>query len=257
MTHDILMNVRDKAKTLARKCNLDFYNHFSAENSRSKEIFFSHPIIQRLREDVLPFLNDGFGHGIEHSKMVAIDASVLTMIETKHMYKPADTKKICLLAQMCGLLHDISRQDEDHAQKGAEFSRLILGDYPLTPEDLDDIAFAVSNHEAFKEVVRAGNQRQKVLSDVLYDADKFRWGPDNFITTLWEICCYEEWTIDEIIQRFPRGLEIIEKVSETFRTQTGRIYGPEFIKCGLEVGGQVYRMLKEECLSENIACNST
>ena len=33
-------------------------------------------MIVRLREDILPFLNVGFGHGIEHFKKVAIDAGV-------------------------------------------------------------------------------------------------------------------------------------------------------------------------------------
>ncbi|WP_051617116.1 HD domain-containing protein [Desulfonatronovibrio hydrogenovorans] len=245
--HDKLVRVRNKAGMIARQCNLEFYSQFSSEYALSRDIFFSHPMILRLREDVLPFLNDGFGHGIEHSKKVAIDAGMLAIIETRAWEKPAESKKTCILAQMCGLLHDVCRQDEDHARKGAEFSLLILNNYPLSSKDKEDIAFAVSNHEAFKDAERADSQRQQILSDVLYDADKFRWGPDNFITTLWEICCFEEWSLEEIIERFPKGLKFIESVGETFRTETGRMYGPEFIKCGLEVGSKVYRLLREDC----------
>ena len=251
---DRLTRVRDRAKSLAGQCSLEFYTHFSSEHSVSREIFFSHPIIQRLREDVLPFLNDGFGHGIEHSKKVAIDAGVLAMVETKSWEKQAETNRLCILGQMAGLLHDICRQEDAHPQKGAEFSFVILADYPLSDEERERIAFAVSNHEAFKEPARTEDENCQLLSDILYDADKFRWGPDNFITTLWEICCFEEWSLQEIVDRFPKGLDIIREIKETFRTETGRIYGPEFIKCGLEVGGQVYRLLLEDYEDRNISC---
>lgn len=243
---DRLIQAKSRARDLAEQCSLDFYNHFSSEHARSGEFFFSHPMILRLREDVLPFLNDGYGHGIEHSKKVAIDAGVLAMIETRPWKSPSETKRMCILTQMSGLLHDICRQDEDHAQKGAEISLLILNNYAVSEQDRKDIAFAVRNHEAFRESVRAEDLRQQLLSDILYDADKFRWGPDNFTTTLWEICTYEDWSLQDIIARFPEALNFIEKIKETFRTETGRIYGPEFIRCGLELGNQVYRLLLDE-----------
>ncbi len=251
---DRLIRARNQARILAGQCSLKFYNHFSAEHALSREIFFSHPMIQRLREDVLPFLNDGFGHGIEHSKKVAIDAGILAMAETKQWNSPQETKKICILGQMSGLLHDICRLDEGHAKKGAEYSLIILSDYTVSDQDRKDIAFAVSNHEAFRETVRAEDHRQQILSDILYDADKFRWGPDNFITTLWEICSYEEWSLQEIVDRFPQGLAFIEKVNETFRTDTGRTYGPEFIRCGLDVGAQVYKILLEDSEPRCLSC---
>lgn len=250
-----LTRVRNRAKALAGQCDLDFYNHFSSELARSREIFFSHPLILRLREDVLPFLNDGFGHGIEHSKKVALDAGILAQVETRLWKNPLETKRLCVLGQMAGLLHDICRQDEDHAREGAEFSAVILADYPVSDQDRNDIAFAVSNHEAFKGFDVAEDQSRQLLSDILYDADKFRWGPDNFITTLWEICCFEEWSLQEIVDRFPKGMEFIEKISHTFRSETGRIYGPEFIRCGLEVGTQVYRFLLEDCQLEEAGCS--
>ncbi|EFI35135.1 conserved hypothetical protein [Desulfonatronospira thiodismutans ASO3-1] len=241
-----LKSVQEQARVMAGKYSLGFYTRYSREHARSKEIFFSHPLIQRLREDVVPFLNDGFGHGIEHCKKVSIDAGTLALIETRSWLDVKAGKRITLLAQMAGLLHDISRHERDHARKGAEFSRIILQYYPLGPEELDGLAFAVRNHEAFREVLEPADQRQAVLSDVLYDADKFRWGPDNFVTTLWEICSCEEWSLEDIIDRFPKGLSYIEKVQETFRTSTGRLYGPEFIQCGLEMGRALYRNLRDQ-----------
>ncbi|RQD66483.1 MAG: hypothetical protein D5R98_02620 [Desulfonatronovibrio sp. MSAO_Bac4] len=243
---DKLTYVREKSREMARQCNLDFYIDFAAEHSLAKEIFFTHPLMVRLREDVLPFLNDGYGHGIKHSKLVAIDAGTLGIIETKTVNNPAESKKFCILAQMCGLLHDICRLEDDHAVKAAEFSEIILKDYPLSTEDKNNIAFAVRTHEAFKTWPRGDTSSSRLLSAALYDADKFRWGPDNFITTLWEICYYEEWTLQEIIERFPAGLQMMEKIIDTFRTPTGRIYGPEFIRCGLEIGSGVYRLLKQD-----------
>jgi len=242
--HKDLQTIRDQARVMAGQCTLDFYRHFSREYSLSREVFFSHPLLQRLREDVLPFISQGSGHGIEHSKKVSIDAGTLALIESRLWTDLQQARRLCLLAQIAGLLHDISRHEENHASRGAELSLIILKDYPLSGEEQRDTAFAVRNHEAFRDVLPPGNQRQELLSDVLYDADKFRWGPDNFVTTLWEICSCEQWSMEEIVNRFPVGLEHIQKIQETFRTPTGRIYGPEFIHCGLEIGRQVYRILK-------------
>jgi len=36
----------------------------------------------------------------------------------------------------------------------------------------------------------------------------------------------------------------IRKIKNTFRTGTGRRYGPEFIDFGLEIGNGIYRELK-------------
>ncbi|WP_291323796.1 hypothetical protein [Desulfonatronospira sp.] len=240
-----LQKIQEQARIMAGQCTLNFYVRYSRENACSREIFFSHPLIQRLWEDVLPFLNEEFGHGIEHCKKVSIDAGTLAFIETRSWRDQKLSRRYSLLAQMAGLLHDISRQETDHARKGAELSRIILQYYPLSQEELDDLAFAVSNHEAFSEVLEPAHLRQALLSDVLYDADKFRWGPDNFVTTLWEICSCREWSLEEVLERFPRGLGFIQDVQYTFRTPTGRLYGPEFIQCGLDMGRVLYRCLKE------------
>ena len=240
-----LRSVQEQARVMAGQYSLGFYTRYSREYACSKEIFFSHPLIHRLREDVVPFLNDEFGHGIEHCKKVSIDAGALALIETRSWLDVKAGKRIALLAQMAGLLHDISRHERDHARKGAEFSRIILQYYPVSSQELDDLAFAVSNHEAFREILEPDHLKQGLLSDVLYDADKFRWGPDNFVTTLWEICSCEEWSLEDILARFPQGLSYIQEIQETFRTPTGRLYGPEFIQCGLEMGRSLYRNIKD------------
>jgi hypothetical protein len=236
--------LKEEAKILAQKFTPRFYSDFAAELSRARDFFFYHPLVFRLREDVLPFLNDRYGHGIEHSKKVSIEASALVIIEGK--YLPfAEQRHLCLLAQMAGLLHDICRLEPDHALKGARFCKKILKNYPLDDRDVAAIALAIKNHEAFKKILPCKDDKSLLLSNVLYDADKFRWGPDNFVTTLWEICNYEEWTIEEIITKFPQGLEKIKLIESTFRTLTGRLYGPEFIHCGLKIGKIIYQKLSQ------------
>jgi len=38
-------------------------------------------------------------------------------------------------------------------------------------------------------------------------------------------------------------MEGIERVRETFRTRTGRIYGPDFIDRGIEIGMKFYTIM--------------
>ena len=81
------------------------------------------------------------------------------------------------------------------------------------------------------------------LSDALYDADKFRWGPDNFTEMLWDMVEYRKASLDAVLKRFLKGMEGIERVRETFRTRTGRIYGPDFIDRGIEIGMKFYAIM--------------
>ncbi len=237
-----LQSIRSKSQELARGCRLSFYSLFAAEISHSRENFFQNPLLSRLREDVLPFIQTGFGHGIAHCKTVSIEAGALCMIEGKDMDN-RECRRLTLLSQCAGLLHDICRLDTNHAKKGAELSKKILREYPFEPEEIERIAFAVYNHEAFQTPASPPDYCSALVSNCLYDADKFRWGPDNFDTTLWEICDFNEWDVNNLVQIFPQGLEKIKEIKETFRTNTGRIHGPKFIDCGLDIGREVYHML--------------
>ncbi len=242
MKNKIFDVIKQETKVYASKFNLSFYEHFASEISYARQIFFDHPLILRCAEDVIPFLNDEFGHGIEHSKKVAIDAGTLIIIESFHS-DPTMCRHMVILAEICGLLHDICRLEPDHATQGAKLAMKIIEDFPFSDEDRNMIFYAIKNHEAFRPLEKPKNDFFKLLSGALYDADKFRWGPDNFTTTLWEICDYEEWPLEKIIKRFPKGIEIINSISNTFRTNSGQIYGPEFIDVGLKIGNFVYQRL--------------
>jgi hypothetical protein len=83
----------------------------------------------------------------------------------------------------------------------------------------------------------------QLLSDALYDADKFRWGPDNFSEMLWDMVARRNVPLSAVLGRFLKGMEGIEKIRETFRSETGRRYGPDFIDRGMEIGMRLYEEL--------------
>ena len=55
-----------------------------------------------------------------------------------------------------------------------------------------------------------------MISDALYDADKFRWGPDNFTQTLWQMLRSSRARIAPMIRRFPKGMEGISRDQRNF-----------------------------------------
>jgi hypothetical protein len=46
--------------------------------------------------------------------------------------------------------------------------------------------------------------------------------------------------------RYPQGMEGLEKIKTTFRTQTGKKYGPRFIDLGLAIGKKLYEVIQTE-----------
>ena len=251
--HETLERIRRQAAAMAAEMPRPSFYALHADQMRyCWNMFFDHPLVLRMREDVLPFLLDTYGHGIEHSKTVAIEAGAIVMVERGSHTPGSDTtgqdmsrtRRLALLAQLAGLLHDTRRMEEHHAAKGAELCHIILHDYPLEPAEKDSIAFAVANHEAFADHEDAPDPDTALVAGALYDADKFRWGPDNFTTTLWEICDYLELDLEEITERFPQGVEMIGRIADTFRTPTGRRFGPEFIDIGLSLGRRVYDLMR-------------
>lgn len=246
MKNEILRRLRHESANVLPDRLPNFYTVLNAQLAFARETFFSHPLIIRCREDVVPFLHDDFGHGVDHAKKVAIEACTLVLAEAEPLGM-ATARRLGLLAMLAGLIHDTCRLEGDHAIRGGELALLLLHDYPLQDAEKDSIAKAIACHEAFSQHKIFDDPHTQLVSDALYDADKFRWGPDNFLTTLWEICNYQEWTLNEILAKFPQGLEMIASVQDTFRTSTGRIYGPEFIELGLTMGKKMYQIIQTFC----------
>ncbi len=82
------------------------------------------------------------GMGLNIPKKVAIEAGALVLIECFH----SDTiqcRYLVLLAEMCGLMHDICRLEPDHATEGAHLALKIIQDFPLSDEDKEAIFYAI------------------------------------------------------------------------------------------------------------------
>ncbi len=75
----------------------------------------------------------------------------------------------------------------------------------------------------------------------MYDADKFRWGPDNFTTTLWLMLNSADVPVEKLYKKFNESMKYIENIKATFRTQTGKKYGLEFIDMGIKIGQTIYK----------------
>ncbi len=217
----------------------------------SRSLFNQAPQVMKCRAVVLDKLRDDLGHGRDHSEKVALEAGALTYIEGgKLSLEESLRREACLLAQIAGILHDMKREEKDHAKVGASDALRLLREISIFPEKGEYIAQAIANHEAFVEPKKISSPVGQIISDALYDADKFRWGPDNFTHTLWQMLRSSKAGIVPLIRRFPEGMEGISKIKETFRTETGKKYGPEFIGLGLEIGWKIYRFLEERFAGE-------
>ncbi len=222
-----------------------FYTRCSQWIHLSRSLFFQDGKVSRCRAFVRQELKNNYGHGIDHAEKVAVEAGALAGIEGLRLpLQESAQHRAEILAQMAGLLHDLRRGERDHAQSSASAAGKILRDFSLHPEDEQIIVEAIANHEAFVEPKRIDSTLGQMISDVLYDADKFRWGPDNFTVTLWEMLRFSHAPMARIIRRFPAGMKGIARIKDTFRTHTGREYGPEFIDLGLAIGEKIYQFLQ-------------
>ena len=217
----------------------------------SRSLFDEDPQVLKCRTFVRNELKDDLGHGIGHSEKVALEAGALAYIEGgRFSLKDPSRREVCLLAQIAGLLHDLRRNEKDHAQAGASAALKTLRELLISPEKGEVIVQAIANHEAFVEPKKIDSPVGQMISDALYDADKFRWGPDNFTQTLWQMLRSSGARIAPLVRRFPKGMEGISAIKETFRTETGKIYGPEFIELGLKIGARVHQFLLERFSEE-------
>ncbi len=217
----------------------------------SRSFFDQDPQVLRCRTFVLGELNDNLGHGTGHSEKVALEAGALAYIEGEKLsLEESLRREACLLAQIAGVLHDVKRGERDHAKASASAALTILKEFSISREKGEYIVQAIANHEAFVEPKRITSPVGQMISDALYDADKFRWGPDNFTHTLWQMLRSSKARMAPLIRTFPKGMEGISKIKETFRTETGKMYGPEFIDLGLKIGERIYQFLEERFSEE-------
>lgn len=225
----------------------DFHHDYATAVIYSRKILETNPILAKVRRFVTKNLDNDFGHGLDHAIKVTLDAGALMFIESKIAgYSDSFCNRRVIIVQCAGLLHDIKRKDEDHSSAGAAFAREVLKDCSFLPEELDDICIAIKNHEAFKTTVETKTPEGKLVSDCLYDADKFRWGPDNFTDTFWEMISYTNPPFSEFIALYPKGMESLHKIKQTFRSETGKKYGPRFIDIGIAIGEELFEIIKKD-----------
>ncbi|PIE75232.1 MAG: hypothetical protein CSA18_00850 [Deltaproteobacteria bacterium] len=245
-------SVLKEIKLMARKIVNDartpsFYRDYSELISKSEHFFMENPVILRIQEELYDTLENNFGHGFGHAKKVAIEAGVLFAVEMKKKGLKKDLNYLFTMAQSAGLLHDICRKDKDHAVKGARYAGSYLPSILSDKADVDSIVYAIENHEAF--CASKGEPpciEALILSNSLYDSDKFRWGPDNFSHMIWAILEDTGITSSQFLKGYQRGIASLENIRTTFRSFTGKKYGPEFIDIGMEIGNTLYRQIKME-----------
>ncbi len=212
---------------------------------RSLSLLGKDPVLQALLHSMTDH-EDYPGHGLAHITKVARDAGALVILDGDEIAAGAELDRLIFLAHLAGILHDIKRAEPDHARRGAEEARKTLGTLDLKAGEEDSIVRAIANHEAFQPAERLDRPAAQLLSDALYDGDKFRWGPDNFTETLWSIVLRRRIEIPALMKHFPRGLEATERIRGTFRTRTGRVYGPDFIDRALEIGRRLYARFSDD-----------
>jgi hypothetical protein len=244
----IYAQIQKTAMRIASRFPLpDFYADHDTAVKSSVQIIETDPLVAKVHRFVSTHLEDDFGHGLDHAVKVTVDAGALMFIEGGVAgYNDGFCRRRVTILQCAGLLHDIKRKKKNHSTEGAAFAREILKDYPLTSEELEDICTAIRNHEAFRSTVESKTPEGNLVSDCLYDADKFRWGPDNFTSTLWEMVSYLNPPFSEFIARYPKGMESLFRIRESFRTKTGKKYGPRFIDTGISIGQELFTIIKSD-----------
>jgi hypothetical protein len=244
----LYLALRERARRIvSRLPEPDFYCREAAALNLSESLFEAAPLVADLRHAVADLLEDDFGHGLLHARKVAVEAGALVRIEglAGGMSGPALIRRIGL-AHCAGLLHDTRRKQPNHAEESARHAHQLLSGRALSAGEIADICMAIRNHEAFKPTWAVETREGVLLSDCLYDADKFRWGPDNFTDTLWAMTLFNRIPLQEFLRHFPRGMESVARIRSTFRTPAGKTYGPQFVDLGLAAGEAIYRLLQDE-----------
>jgi hypothetical protein len=235
---------REAERIASRHPVPEFYIRFKAPIALARKLFFSHPAVLRMRRTVEPLLQEDLGHGIFHTTRVSMDTAALIFIEVEpDGMSFRRTERLMMLGLFAGLLHDIRRSEERHAEAGAMEAEKLLLDFHLSRNEVECICEAIRNHEAFTAPTPCTRPWFQLVSDCLYDADKFRWGADTFTHTLWHMANHQGLSPQELLARFPWGISGTFRIAGTFRTATGRQFGPEIIETGIEIGKEIYRYL--------------
>ncbi len=217
-----------------------FYKKYERFIRQADETLATHDLVRRCRS----YLDESqmeCAHGLFHCEAVARDAGALILIEMNNGVTTwQETEPLFTAAIIAGLLHDIKRKEQDHAVRGSIEAEKILTGLGMSLKERQYIADAIRNHEAFQETFDRDDDAGKLVSDALYDADKFRWGPENFTTTLWLMVETNNIPLASLHRTFKEKMKGIEKIKETFRTPTGRQFGPEFIDIGISIGNAIY-----------------
>jgi hypothetical protein len=50
----------------------------------------------------------------------------------------------------------------------------------------------------------------------------------------------------EFMDLYPEGMEKLAKIKHTFRTRTGKKYGPQFIDLGVAIGKELFNVINKE-----------
>ncbi len=217
-----------------------FYGHHASLLKRADDALRTHDLIRQCRTH-LDESQLECAHGLCHCESVARDAGAIVLLESGPLnLSTAETGALFITALIAGLLHDIKRQEQDHAVRGSIAAEKILSDLGMDLRGRQYVADAIRNHEAFQETFDRDDEAGRLVSDALYDADKFRWGAENFTTTVWLMVEARNTPPESLHRMFREKMKGIEKIKETFRTGTGKRYGPEFIDQGLTIGNAIY-----------------
>lgn len=241
MGKPVYEKLQEKAKELAQSLpQPSFYGNNATLLRRSEDALRDHQLIRKCRS----YLDESqleCAHGLCHCEAVARDAGVILLLEAAELGMGAsEAEPLFVTAIVAGLLHDIKRKEQDHAVRGSIESEKILAQIGVGLRERQYIADAIRNHEAFQETFERDDAAGRLVSDALYDADKFRWGPENFSVTLWLMVNSRNTPLESLHRTFREKMKGIEKIKETFRTGTGKRYGPEFIDQGITIGNALY-----------------
>jgi len=156
-----------------------FYGRERIHVETSAALFREDPLVRRA-VDELGARPDPAGHGLGHATKVAVDAGAIILVERGPADPAGGVRRLVTLAHVAGVLHDIRREEKEHALRGAEEARRLLRAFALREDERDTIARAVANHEAFRPSRPMGDADGQLLSDALYDAENSAGGPTTF-----------------------------------------------------------------------------